>query len=202
MIKNSIRLIIAALALLACVAVARSDSITLSTGCGPGRGEPCMGYVEVTPTAASASLYPVYFSGTADQVGILEEFRWDVPWMVSFDTGAATFSMMDAGDWDLTIQGRITGFDLSRTGVFGQRLAQIWIATDSVQWIDQNGRLIDIPQAGAAGGGIFTELGEFPQAAFSVGFDLPAAASIPEPGIFTLLGVGLLVLVPLFRRRA
>jgi hypothetical protein len=202
MIKESHRVMIALLALLACVAIARADSMTVSTGCGPGRGEPCMGYVNVSSTAASGSLFPIYFSGLADQPGILDEFRWDVPWFFGFDTAAGTFSMMDGGDADMTIRGRVTKFDLTRIGLLHQRLAQIWIATDSVQWIDQEGRVIDIPQTGAAGGGIFTELGDFPQAGFSVGFDLSAAASIPEPGTFALLSVGLLALVPLLLLRA
>src|SRR5271169_2305530 len=67
MIKESHRVMIALLALLACVAIARADSMTVSTGCGPGRGEPCMGYVNVSSTAASGSLFPIYFSGLADQ---------------------------------------------------------------------------------------------------------------------------------------
>ncbi len=98
MIKKIHRVIIGLLALLACAAIARADSITLSTGCGPGRGEPCMGYVYVTSAEASASLYPISFPLMEDQPGILEEFRWDVPWFLTFDTAAGTFSMMDAGD--------------------------------------------------------------------------------------------------------
>ena len=199
--KKVYLLIIVMLAVLAFAAVARADLIILSTSCGPGSGVPCTGYVNVSSTAASVSLSPIYFSGVADQPGILEEFRSDVPWSISFDTGPGTFSIVDLGDLDTTIQGRIVQFDLSRIGALQQRLAEIWTATDSVQWIDEAGRVISIPQTGAGGGGIFTELGGWPQANFSVGFDLPAA-SVPEPATFALLSVGLLALVPLLRRRA
>ncbi len=197
MIRESYRALIVLLALAACVSIARADSVSVRGDCLSG----CSGSVDVYAGQASVYAYALYFSGTSgmsDYPEIAAEFQ--LGWVLVFDTAAGSFTTASS-DGNLVIGGRITSFNWTTTPVFHQPLVYFSTATDSVQWIDQAGQMIDIPQTGVAGSGAIGSTGMGPRGTFDFGFDLPAAP-IPEPGAFALLSVGLFAALPWLRRRA
>lgn len=185
MMQKSFRVLMVLLVMCAFAATGRADTVSVSATCTG-----CVPYIQVFNGNASGSVFPLFFMDAPEIPGYPElsaQFQPNVLWGMSFDT-AGGFQLTDGS---LTISGRITSFDISR-GIFYNAQVNFSTATDIVQWIDPaTGETINIPQAGAGGGGYARDNYAGGFGGIQVGFDLPETP-VPEPGTFALLSLGFL----------